>query len=74
MGNLSANVKAIPDGCKFGDIIARRADAEDLATIADPNVTSASVWEFVCENWEPVGRTTVKEHRKRLCLCYRAAN
>lgn len=74
MGNLSANVKAIPDGCKFGEIISRHADDDDRATIADANVTSASVWEFVCENWEPVGRTTVKEHRKRLCLCYRAAN
>ena len=51
----------------------RESATFDRATIADPNVTSAAVWEFVCENWEPVGRTTVKEHRNRVCSCYRAA-
>lgn len=73
MGTLAGTVKPVYDGCKFGEILERHADTEDRATIADPNVTSASVWEFVCEQWEPVGRTTVKEHRKRLCLCYRVA-
>jgi len=73
MGKLASIVKPIPDGCKFGDIITRHADTDDRATIADPNVTSAAVWEFVCENWEPVGRTTVKEHRNRVCSCYRVA-
>ncbi len=71
MGKLADTIKPVPDGCKFGDIIARHADDEDRATIADPNVTTASIWEFVCENWEPVGRTAVREHRNRACSCHR---
>lgn len=73
MGKLASIIKPVFDGCKFGEIIERHADADDRATIADRNVTSAAVWEFVCENWEPVGRTTVKEHRNSVCSCFRVA-
>jgi len=74
MGKLASIVKPKANGCIFGDIIDRYAeDDEDRAAVINPDVTAVAVWKFVNQEWEPVSKTTVKEHRARNCSCYRVA-
>lgn len=74
MGKLSSIVKPKSNGCLFGDIVDRYAeDDDDRAAVMNPNVTAVSIWQFVTQEWEPVSRTTVKEHRAKTCVCFRVA-
>ena len=72
MGKLSATLTPQYAGCKFGALLEKHADAEDLATIADPRVKHAAIAEFATQEWGPVSDKSVALHRAGKCMCARA--
>lgn len=73
MGALADSLKPKFNGCRFGELIHEHADDDDRAVIEDPDVSTASITEFVRANWGTVGKTVISEHRRGVCGCYQAA-
>jgi hypothetical protein len=71
LGALSKSLKPVT-ACKFGEVLNKYADDDDRATVADPRVRHSDIAEFVTQEWEPVGPTTVREHRAGKCICAKA--
>jgi hypothetical protein len=71
VGALSDTLKPKYNGCRFGELIETHADEDDRNVIEDLDVTNAAIAAFVWEHWGQVGRTTISEHRRHVCACYK---
>lgn len=72
MGKLADLIKRKPSVCAFGEMVERYAeDDADRESVMDPNSTAVSVWRAACDEWGQIGLTTIKDHRKRVCSCFR---
>lgn len=59
--------------CKYGEMVAQYADAEDRKALSYPDVANIDIANAVTELWGPVSADVVGRHRRGVCCCPKEA-